>query len=46
VPEPIALKLLHVTLIVVATSIVVHGISVKPALARLWQRNPRKLGSE
>jgi len=39
-PEAVALELLHITLIVVATSILLHGISVKPALARLWQRDP------
>lgn len=36
-PEPLALELLHLTLIVVALSILVHGISVKPAFALFWR---------
>jgi len=34
--EDIALGLIHLTLVVVALSILVHGISVKPAIARFW----------
>ncbi len=37
-PEPVALELIHYTLIVVTLSIVVHGISVKPAMRRFWRR--------
>lgn len=35
-PDDIALELIHLTLVVVAMSIVVHGISVKPVIARYW----------
>lgn len=34
-PQELALELLHVTLVVVTLSILVHGTSVKPMLARL-----------
>lgn len=34
-PQGLALELLHITLVVVTLSIVVHGTSVKPMLARL-----------
>lgn len=37
-PEPIALEMIHYTLIVVAMSIVMHGVSVKPAMRRFWRR--------
>ena len=37
VPQDIALELIHLTLVVVALSILVHGMSVKPAIARLWR---------
>ncbi|MBB3232806.1 cation:proton antiporter [Halomonas stenophila] len=41
-PEDIALELIHLTLVVVALSIVVHGVSVKPTIARYWRsRKPR-----
>ncbi|GHE19759.1 cation:proton antiporter [Halomonas urumqiensis] len=36
-PEEIALELIHLTLAVVALSIVVHGVSVKPAIDRFWR---------
>lgn len=36
-PEEIALELVHLALVVVALSIVVHGVSVKPAIARYWR---------
>jgi len=35
-PEKIALELIHMTLIVVALSIMCHGISVKPLMERFW----------
>lgn len=35
-PEDLALELIHLTLVVVALSILVHGVSVKPAIARFW----------
>lgn len=38
-PEETALKLLHITLIVVTLSIFLHGISVKPMMARFGRRN-------
>lgn len=38
-PEELALELIHLTLIVVALSIFVHGISVKPMMNRFWSRN-------
>lgn len=40
-PEAIALELLHITLIVVTLSIIMHGISVKPAMARFKRHRPR-----
>ncbi|MEX0604038.1 MAG: cation:proton antiporter [Marinobacter sp.] len=36
-PENIAMELIHLILVVVALSILVHGISVKPAIARFWR---------
>ena len=38
-PEPLALQLIQLTLIVVTMSILVHGTSVKPLLALLWRRS-------
>lgn len=40
-PEPLALDLLHITLIVVTSSILVHGVSVKPVIARFGHHGPR-----
>ncbi|MBK7052512.1 MAG: sodium:proton antiporter [Rhodoferax sp.] len=41
VPEPLALQLIQLTLIVVTLSIVLHGTSVKPLLGMFWRRgNP------
>lgn len=37
-PEALALELLHITLIVVISSIIVHGVSVKPVIARFSHR--------
>lgn len=37
-PGPLALELIELTLIVVTLSIFVHGISVKPLLARFWKK--------
>ncbi|MEX2499849.1 MAG: cation:proton antiporter [Wenzhouxiangellaceae bacterium] len=36
-PQELALELIHLTLVVVALSILVHGVSVKPAIARYWR---------
>jgi NhaP-type Na+/H+ or K+/H+ antiporter len=41
-PEEIALELIHMTLIVVTLSILVHGISVKPLMERFWSRRGRR----
>ncbi len=38
-PEPLALQLIQLTLIVVTLSILLHGISVKPLMALFWRRN-------
>lgn len=37
-PEPLALELIQVTLIVVTLSILLHGISVKPLMGHFWRR--------
>ncbi|MBK5206432.1 MAG: cation:proton antiporter [Polaromonas sp.] len=37
-PEPLALELIQLTLIVVTLSILLHGISVKPLMGRFWRR--------
>jgi len=36
-PEALALELIQLTLIVVALSILLHGISVKPLMGRFWR---------
>ncbi|MGV8992303.1 MAG: cation:proton antiporter [Thiobacillus sp.] len=38
-PEPLALELMQMTLIVVALSILLHGTSVKPLMERFWGRD-------
>lgn len=38
-PEALALQLIQLTLIVVALSIILHGISVKPLMRQFWRRN-------
>ena len=35
-PEAVALELIHMTLVVVTLSILVHGVSVKPLMRRYW----------
>ncbi|MHB1198910.1 MAG: cation:proton antiporter [Polaromonas sp.] len=40
-PEPLALQLVQLTLIVVTLSIVLHGISVKPLMGHFWRRGKR-----
>ncbi|HKJ76581.1 MAG TPA: cation:proton antiporter, partial [Gammaproteobacteria bacterium] len=37
IPQDLALELIHVTLIVVTLSILVHGFSVKPLMRRYWR---------
>ena len=41
-PEPLALQLIQLTLIVVTLSILMHGISVKPLMAMFWRRNKQR----
>jgi hypothetical protein len=36
-PERLALEFIHLTLIVMTLSILVHGISVKPLMLRYWR---------
>lgn len=38
-PETLALEFIQLTLIVVAMSILMHGISVKPLMSHFWRRN-------
>lgn len=38
-PEPLALELIQMTLIVVTLSILLHGTSVKPLLEHFWRRS-------
>jgi len=40
--DELAVELIHLTLVVVALSIVVHGISVKPLMSRFWQEPERE----
>jgi len=35
-PEELALELIHITLVVVVLSIIVHGLTVKPMMTRWW----------
>lgn len=44
ISESLALELIHMTLIVVTLSILLHGISVKPLLARHGYSSPRQHG--
>jgi len=39
-PEWLALEFIHLTLIVVTLSILVHGVSVKPLMQRYWHPRP------
>ena len=45
-PEPLALRLIELTLIVITLSILVHGISVKPLMWRFWRRGSQRLIDE
>lgn len=40
-PEPLALKLIQLTLIVVTMSIFLHGTSVKPLMGHFWPRGKK-----
>lgn len=35
-PEELALELIHITLVVVVLSIIIHGLTVKPMMTRWW----------
>ncbi len=37
IAEPLALELIHLVLIVITMSVVLHGVTVKPLLARFWR---------
>lgn len=37
--EELAVELIHLTLVVVALSILVHGLSVKPMMRKFWRRS-------
>ena len=37
-PEELAVELIHLTLVVVTLSILIHGISVKPTMYKYWRR--------
>ena len=39
-PEELAVELIHLTLIVVALSILVDGISTKPIMSKFWRKHP------
>lgn len=39
IPEPLALELIHLVLIVITLSIIMHGSTVKPLLARFWRHD-------
>ena len=43
-PEPLALEFIELTLIVVTLSIFVHGVSVKPLMARFWKNRKPMAG--
>ncbi len=45
-PEPLALRLIELTLIVITLSILVHGLSVKPLMWRFWPRGSQRLIDE
>lgn len=44
-PEPLAVELIQLTLIVVVLSILLHGTSVKPLINRFWRRTWRRPGT-
>jgi NhaP-type Na+/H+ or K+/H+ antiporter len=39
ISEELAVELIHLTLVVVALSILVHGVSVKPMMRKFWRRS-------
>ncbi len=38
-PKELAIELIHLTLVVVTLSILVHGVSVKPTMHKYWRRS-------
>lgn len=42
-PEPLALRLIELTLIVITLSILAHGISVKPLMGYFWRRGKHRV---
>lgn len=42
-PEPLAVRLIELTLIVITLSILAHGISVKPLMAYFWRRGKHRV---
>jgi hypothetical protein len=42
-PEPLALRLIELTLIVITLSILAHGISVKPLMGHFWRRGIQRI---
>jgi len=41
-PEPLALQLIQLTLVVVTLSILLHGVSVKPLMGHFWRRQAHR----
>lgn len=41
-PEDLALEMIHLTLVVVMLSILLHGSSVKPMMSRFWPQRKRR----
>jgi NhaP-type Na+/H+ or K+/H+ antiporter len=39
ISEELAIELIHLTLVVVALSILMHGVSVKPMMRKFWRRS-------
>lgn len=35
-PEGLALEFIHITLVVVVLSIIIHGLTVKPMMSKWW----------
>lgn len=42
-PEPLALRLIELTLIVVTLSILAHGVSVKPLMSIFWRKGKHRV---
>lgn len=35
-PEDLAVEFIHITLVVIVLSIIIHGLTVKPMMSRWW----------